>query len=1219
MKSEQGSVTIMLCILFLAFIMLAGVFIDGARFLIAEVQVKRAAQTAINSVLAEYDVALKDKYGLFGFEASDKTVVNKKIKKYMERYLDPLADMDEDGSKPEMYRLWKYELPETIYSGNTGNSLVNRSIFERQVLEYMKYRAPVQTVEVFLNKLGVVFKAKESAELAKERNKVEKQLEKLDNSLAEIIKLTDGWYFDKKNNFRTADGYFVKKLRSEKTEYYYTDKRLESDQIQRIFGLLENDTVKNFEDSRDTLNIYYNTSIRLFLLKLYKQYIVNEVNKCLSDLKQLAYKTIDAEISELEQERISLEEDIELSDERISDLESMLSAAESGSDEYKRIIGELQSEKSNRSSLKSALSDLNSEITGWENTKTAIGKCSAEEFLEKKYIDYVKASNPGSETDQAIKCIEFYNDNNINELIPTLEESMTELKKAFSGYTEKAKKSITEYRKVCNDALEKLRDFENQTKTAAEMVDNYNQKADEKKDNLLPGDYDSAKEFVEETKSLLAIGTTDVIEQSNKNAEENGAIALLEKNVELLDVCLKLFERAEYNFRTCEDLLNKAQSVKLKGNFNDLKNKYKDIWYIRIEDTDTYESFLDYIEPPDEIKSSFMLAFGKYSEWKGICENLINEYRTDIKLNADYKAFRINETPLSQPNQAGNEASKNAAEEKDEAKEAAKEEKEELKEELENESSKKELKVGVIETLPSKQVNKNDATEDYDVDPDDGINMLDKGFSVFDGLVDVLTDIRDTIYFNEYIINMFRTAMDGKLETPRKDLRYRDIVYNEKSLLDYEVEYILYGKSSDNKNFITCVTVIFTIRTVMNFIHLYVEPQKKAVIKSLAAAAAGWWTGGLGIPVFQAIISGVWAMAESCVDVRKLLSGEEVAFFKGKYDWYTWKDGLIKESISLATKGIEHVASKVTEKISEGFSELKDFIKEKSDKLSEDGIKLITDKLNALDNQLNSYIDNAEQEFESAIYKAMDRSLNSFEADLSFLKGYGPVGEEIVRELENYVREYLKEKGIQKGDMKFTYEDIKSCVDDFLSLEKVKSKKTEYVNNITSKVEDGINKYKEEFQKTITTTLDELEEEGKEVTEDLKNAAVESITSKLDEIRNSKEFQSSFNIRGSLSDDSPDSAFVSSVRFSYLDYLRLFLLLKDKDTKIARTQDMVQISMMAENENFRLSSYQTAIKLDSNAKVNIMFLNLPFMPDIAKSIGEDGRLYKLEFVSQGSY
>ena len=63
----------------------------------------------------------------------------------------------------------------------------------------------------------------------------------------------------------------------------------------------------------------------------------------------------------------------------------------------------------------------------------------------------------------------------------------------------------------------------------------------------------------------------------------------------------------------------------------------------------------------------------------------------------------------------------------------------------------------------------------------------------------------------------------------------------------------------------------------------------------------------------------------------------------------------------------------------------------------------------------------------------------------------------------------------------------------------------------------------------------------------------------------------------------------------------------------------MQISMMAENENFRLSSYQTAIKLDSNAKVNIMFLNLPFMPDIAKSIGKDGRLYKLEFVSQGSY
>ena len=58
---------------------------------------------------------------------------------------------------------------------------------------------------------------------------------------------------------------------------------------------------------------------------------------------------------------------------------------------------------------------------------------------------------------------------------------------------------------------------------------------------------------------------------------------------------------------------------------------------------------------------------------------------------------------------------------------------------------------------------------------------------------------------------------------------------------------------------------------------------------------------------------------------------------------------------------------------------------------------------------------------------------------------------------------------------------------------------------------------------------------------------------------------------------------------------------------------------MTNRENFTLSSAKTEMNIDSEAKINIIFLNLPFMPDKVKSIGENGELFKLEFVSHGSY
>ena len=63
-------------------------------------------------------------------------------------------------------------------------------------------------------------------------------------------------------------------------------------------------------------------------------------------------------------------------------------------------------------------------------------------------------------------------------------------------------------------------------------------------------------------------------------------------------------------------------------------------------------------------------------------------------------------------------------------------------------------------------------------------------------------------------------------------------------------------------------------------------------------------------------------------------------------------------------------------------------------------------------------------------------------------------------------------------------------------------------------------------------------------------------------------------------------------KFSYEDYLRLFLLLENNDEKIYRTMDLVQINMIGNiYKDFQLRDYYGGIEVDANIKVDYIFIN----------------------------
>ncbi|MET3208788.1 UNVERIFIED_CONTAM: hypothetical protein ABIC26_001727 [Paenibacillus sp. PvR008] len=135
--SELGAVTVFLILILAVMFGFIAVFIDYARIAALHVQTERLTHAAVRSVMSAYDPALQQDYGLFAYgESSGEQimvkVLNDSAKRTPRADTLPLMNTKLDSSSLHMEReLGKY------------------AVFNEQIREEMKYKAPVDfTVEV---------------------------------------------------------------------------------------------------------------------------------------------------------------------------------------------------------------------------------------------------------------------------------------------------------------------------------------------------------------------------------------------------------------------------------------------------------------------------------------------------------------------------------------------------------------------------------------------------------------------------------------------------------------------------------------------------------------------------------------------------------------------------------------------------------------------------------------------------------------------------------------------------------------------------------------------------------------------------------------------------------------------------------------------------------------------------------------------------------------
>lgn len=153
---------------------------------------------------------------------------------------------------------------------------------------------------------------------------------------------------------------------------------------------------------------------------------------------------------------------------------------------------------------------------------------------------------------------------------------------------------------------------------------------------------------------------------------------------------------------------------------------------------------------------------------------------------------------------------------------------------------------------------------------------LNEGYGDFSD-VSVDDGTLSSLWFGEYLLGHFSSAVDEGQE----------------GALDYELEYIYAGKSSDKANLEAVVKKLLLMRFAVNYMYVKSSAAKKGEAEALALTLCSL----LAVPQIEQAVTQVillaWAYGESIVDLRALLKGNKVPLTKDDASWQLSLSGLM--------------------------------------------------------------------------------------------------------------------------------------------------------------------------------------------------------------------------------------------------------------------------------------------------------------------------------------
>ncbi|MBJ6361428.1 TadE/TadG family type IV pilus assembly protein [Paenibacillus sp. GCM10012307] len=177
MREDKGSVSVYFIIITAFIFLFNALFIDYARIAAMNLQLELSARAGVRSVLSAYDEQLYEKYGLFGRGGTDGNSIFNQV-------------LDERFSGENQAAVQWLDIKREAAHINTAQLLGTHSVFERQVLEEMKYKAPIDFTIELINRFRPLAEGlKEAAATVDVLDNIRKLFDERERKLDQALKL----------------------------------------------------------------------------------------------------------------------------------------------------------------------------------------------------------------------------------------------------------------------------------------------------------------------------------------------------------------------------------------------------------------------------------------------------------------------------------------------------------------------------------------------------------------------------------------------------------------------------------------------------------------------------------------------------------------------------------------------------------------------------------------------------------------------------------------------------------------------------------------------------------------------------------------------------------------------------------------------------------------------------------------------------------------------
>lgn len=878
MKRIRGSITVFICIVLSVLIPLCGILMDLARYNEAVRIAESSLKLCTESMLAAYDRQLKEQFGLLAMYPRDVASMEKEI---YELLSDNLTPENPDGDVTDLYR-FRVNRVEVIPIYNLSEPYV----LEQQVTEFMKYRAPIQAVGEFLEKL------KSMTSLAREGETVERNmtLDKLLNGLREDMILFALLMDQKMEHINQQDG----------MDHYsaYVISAVESN----------NSSERSNKPRQETIDAINEKMAEYQSVKL--QF---DEAEAAYDKASEAFDSVDRRMEALKEQLEQARKSRNASEEEEQDDSSGSSQIDSIIQRLEKEISELQPEYDSKKSDRDSARQHYDQI----QNKLRMVVQNLNELLNNLLACY-NAMYRYTDSSQAFLYF-------LKEHLALHENYCSHAIELGSRMIDRAQE-IQEEKKALESAMNECPDSAVSQQIGADL-----------ENKLLSVDPQHIGQIVAQLESDKARVTAWLDSVSQAHEAYLQMMTALETEMESIRALISdkgdgskvisTYTGNDDNTSYLEAMkdglsgLDTYTVMKTGGIYvipeyelippaTDREQRVFDVWH-----ANTFEGRNEVLSEEDEnpdlenARQKTGEAAGDIAEGKGGEEENAGESGGErlfgsIKSLEDFiKMYEL----LTIPSAGGVVSSRDSL--------AA-------------------ISEHVWQTQQDRFVLHNPLEDP--VQGVDTVNETDKGFfdhelerirEFFSTIGELLADAGESLikslYMNEYIISAFKnyTTVGNRLEHDIGWLRPLDTTYFDRG----EVEYVIFGHYSEESNIAAARRSIIVIRLVFNLLHVYTDPEKLAFTFKIASAIAGWTI--FGVPIVQNFLLISWAALESWLDADKLMGGEQVPLIKTSKSWFLdpkrLKDYLI-DNVIASVKDI--VVDKAEALIDEGVASLEETV-----------------------------------------------------------------------------------------------------------------------------------------------------------------------------------------------------------------------------------------------------------------------------------------------------